>query len=65
MEPFQPRFKVKVSEPVKDGEAVMYTVNTVKVPAMNSCNVTVPFPWLILFAVERFVAEIHLHIYTA
>ena len=35
VEPFQPRFKVKVTEPVKDGEAVMYTIKTVKVCRYN------------------------------
>ena len=31
VEPFQPRFKVKVTEPVKDGDVVMYAIKTVKV----------------------------------
>ena len=30
-EPFQPQFKVKVTEPIKDGEVINYTVQSTRV----------------------------------
>jgi len=39
-EPFQPRFVVKVTEPVKNGDIVNYTVKTTKVSDGSDCSVS-------------------------